>query len=69
MFIRKNVSAGFHVLQAMPIVTPHRLNANPFKKLEIYETIVWKIPKVATIYELNEIYDPWKAYKNLFIFR
>ena len=53
----------------MPIVTPHRLNANHFKKLEIYEIIVWKIPKAATVYELNEIYDPWKAYKNLLIFR
>ena len=53
----------------MPIVTPHRLNANSFKKLEIYETIVWKILQVHTIYELNKIYDPWKAYKNLFIFR
>ena len=53
----------------MPILTPHRLNSNSFKKLEIYETIVWKIPKVATVYELNEIYDSWKAYKNLLIFR
>ena len=56
-------------MQILPIVTPHKLNANSFKKLEIYETIVWKIPKVATVYELNEIYDPWKAYKNLLIFR
>ena len=53
----------------MPIVAPHRLNANSFKKLEIHQAIVWKIPKVHTIYELNEIYDPWEACKNLSIFR
>ena len=53
----------------MPIVTPLKLNSDFFKKLEIYEKIVWKTPKVGTIYEINEIYDPWKAYKNVFIFR
>ena len=57
------------VLRTMHIVTSHRLNSNSFKKLEIYETIVWKTPEVRTIYEINEIYDLWKAYKNVFIFQ
>ena len=56
-------------MQTLPIVMPRRLNSDSFKKVEVYETIVWTIPKTARIKEIHEIYDPWKAYKNLFIFQ
>ena len=50
-------------MKTLPIATSRRLNSNSFKNVEIYGTIVWKIPKVARIYEIHKIYDPWKAYK------
>ena len=43
-------------MQTPPIIWPHRLNSASFKKVEMYETIPWKISEVAKIYEIREIW-------------